>query len=372
MARIFLIEPYFGGSHRSWAEGFQRHSAHDVHLVTHEGNFWRWRLRGSAVTLAEQTTQLCAEVGQPDVLLVSDMLNLPAYLGLVRRTVGDPEVVLYMHENQLSYPLGPQQQPDEALALVNWVSMVAADRVFINSHFHRDELFTELPKLLKRAPDASHACLLTDVAAKTSVLPVGVELSDVAPPDGFPSDSDAAIDDRGPLLLWSHRWDHDKNPRAVFAALAELMNRDVPFRLAIAGENERVDPREFTEAQELLADRIEHVGFLDRSAYCALLTRTDVVVSAAHHEFFGIAMVEAMAAGAVPVLPDRLSYPEIVPARFHDSVLYPDGMLAARLEAVCTDFESYRTSVVGLAEELRIYDWQTVASRYDSLLDPAL
>lgn len=363
MARIFLIEPYFGGSHQSWATGFQQHSTHQVHLITHAGNFWRWRLRGAAVTLAEQTEQLCAEVGQPDVLLVSEFVNLPAYLGLVRRVVGDPEVVLYMHENQLSYPLGPQQQPDEALALVNWVSMVAADRIFINSRFHRDELFTELPKLLKRAPDESHAQLVAEVEARTSVLPVGIELADISPPvAGRYGSAD------GPLVLWSHRWDHDKNPRAVFGSLVKLADEGVPFRLAIAGENERVDPREFLEVQERLADRIEHVGYLDRADYCALLARTDVVVSAAHHEFFGIAMVEAMVAGAVPVLPDRLSYPEIVPQRFHDAALYPEGMLTTRLGEVLADLEKFRSALIGLADELRAHDWARVAPTYDQLL----
>ena len=38
--RVYLLEPYFSGSHRQWAEGLQAHSAHEVHLVTHEGQFW--------------------------------------------------------------------------------------------------------------------------------------------------------------------------------------------------------------------------------------------------------------------------------------------------------------------------------------------
>ena len=51
--RILLIEPYFTGSHRAWAEGYAAASQHDVRLVTHDGRFWKWRMQGSAVTLAE-------------------------------------------------------------------------------------------------------------------------------------------------------------------------------------------------------------------------------------------------------------------------------------------------------------------------------
>ena len=41
--RIY-VEPYFTGSHRQWAEGLARHSRHDIHLITHQGQFWKWRL----------------------------------------------------------------------------------------------------------------------------------------------------------------------------------------------------------------------------------------------------------------------------------------------------------------------------------------
>ena len=49
---VVVVEPWYGGSHRAWADGMVRHSDHAVRLVTHPDRFWRWRLRGGAVTLA--------------------------------------------------------------------------------------------------------------------------------------------------------------------------------------------------------------------------------------------------------------------------------------------------------------------------------
>ena len=43
-----------------------------------------------------------------------------------------------------------------------------------------------------------------------------------------------------------------------------------------------------------------------------MLQSADIYVSTAAHEFFGIAAVEAIAAGCYPLLPRRLSYPELV------------------------------------------------------------
>lgn len=56
--RILLVEPYHTGFHRAWAEGFARHSSHDVRLLTHPGRSWKWRMRGSALTLARSLVAL--------------------------------------------------------------------------------------------------------------------------------------------------------------------------------------------------------------------------------------------------------------------------------------------------------------------------
>ena len=49
-----------------------------------------------------------------------------------------------------------------------------------------------------------------------------------------------------------------------------------------------------------------------RAEYEKALADADVFVSTANHEFFGISAVEAGLAGAYPILPKRLAYPEIL------------------------------------------------------------
>jgi|TARA_B100000959_G_scaffold286603_2_gene366047 glycosyltransferase involved in cell wall biosynthesis len=320
-------------------------------------------MRGSSLTLAAEAEVVVERHGKPDVVIVSGMTDLAAWLGFTRRFLGDTPVVLYLHENQLMYPLAPGQQADASLPLVNWLGMAAADEVWFNSTFQRDGLLKALPALLERAPDEVHTPWLDDVVSACQVVPVGVDLSDI------PVRNAGAPCPEVLTVLWNQRWDHDKNPGAVMKALLKLAAEDIAFRVAIAGENTRVDPREMTEAREQLGDRVIQFGHLPRPEYVDLLGVSDVVVSAAHHEFFGIAVVEAVAAGAVPVLPTRQSYPELVPDGWHGAALYPEGGLTRRLREVLSDLPTWRNRVVGLDVAMRRFDWRQVVEDYDDRID---
>ncbi len=362
MSRVLLVEPYHSGSHAAWAEGLAAHSRHEVVGVNHPGAYWRWRMRGSSLTLAAAAEAAVERAGQPDLVIVSGMIDLAAWLGFSRRFLGDVPVVLYMHENQLMYPLAPGQRVDDSLPLINWLGMAAADEVWFNSAFQRDGLLDALPALLERAPDEVHTPWLAGVASACQVVPVGVDLSDVPV-------RDTAASPEVPMVLWNQRWDHDKNPGAVMNALLRLAAEGVAFRVAVVGENSRVDPREMTEARVQLGDRVVQFGHLPRPEYVGLLGTSDVVVSAAHHEFFGIAVVEAMAAGAVPVLPTRQSYPELVPDRWHGAALYPDEGLTSRLRDVLGDLPGWRDRVAGLDAVMHRFDWRRVVEDYDDRID---
>ena len=359
--KILLIEPYFGGSHQVWAEGYGRHSRHDVHLLTMPARFWTWRMRGGAISLAAETERWVTEHGRPDLVLASDMLDLPAYLGAARRSLGDVPVALYFHESQFTYPWSPKLRTDLQYAYVNWSSMQAADLVLFNSEFHRNVVFEHLPRFLRQFPDFTHEHLIGEVAERSAVLHVGVELERF---DGV----SATRGEAPPLILWNQRWEHDKDPAAFFRALFGLADDGADFRLAVCGENFRQVPEEFAEAEKRLADHLIHFGFASEEDYVRLLCSADVVVSTALHEFFGIAIVEAVHAGAFPVLPDRLSYPEIMADEVHDLVLYQEGELQERLRWALAHPDERREVAARLRGFLAGFDWSVMAPRYDSVL----
>src|SRR5450756_1636307 len=53
---IWLLNPYHSGSHQAWAEGYAAHSRHQVRILSMAGHFWKWRMQGGTLELAEQAT----------------------------------------------------------------------------------------------------------------------------------------------------------------------------------------------------------------------------------------------------------------------------------------------------------------------------
>ena len=162
---VLLIEPYYTGSHKAWADGYQAHSQHDVRLLTLPGRFWKWRMQGGAVTLARKARELDL---RPDLILASDMLNVPVFLSLSRgENWQSAPLALYFHENQLTYPLQPGEKRDLHYGFINFVSALRADAVFFNSNYHQAAFFDELPRLLKHFPEYNELWTLEALQAKS-------------------------------------------------------------------------------------------------------------------------------------------------------------------------------------------------------------
>ena len=362
---VWVISPYHTGSHRAWAVGYQQHSRHTVTLLTMPGRFWKWRMQGGPLELAQTATQLLAAGNRPDVLLATDMLNAPVWLGLLRDALpAATPLVLYMHENQLTYPLQTGEKRDLTYAMINWLSQCVSAQVLFNSDYHRADWFATLPNLLKHFPDFNHLARVDDVQARSHVLPVGLPCAEIRAAATRP----ASAASQPPLILWNQRWEYDKQPGHFFDLLYALQAEGIPFRVAVAGENFRNVPEEFVAARARLGDAVVHWGFLpDRAAYLALLGEADLVISTALHEFFGVSILEAIAAGAFPLLPARLSYPELIPPPLHPACLYHDD--AELLAKARRRLLSPRPAPPSLQQHVVArFDWPPVAAQYDTFL----
>lgn len=313
-------------------------------------------MQGGAITLAER---YLASGCRADLIVATDMLDLPTFLAATRRATNTTPAALYFHENQLTFPPPPGTKRELYFGFVNYASAFVAARTFWNSAFHRDDFFDELPRLLKHYPDHTNLHTVAPLRERAEVLPPGVALHAL---DAFRP----ATPPHGPAtILWNHRWEYDKNPEAFFAAIDALATEGLPFRLILAGESFRQEPTEFLAARERHRERIIHFGYaMSREAYARLLWEADIVVSTARHEFFGLATIEAMYCDCFPILPDRLAYPEYIPGAHRPQVLYrSQRQLIEKLRWAITNIEAVRQMSLRSAAEQ--YDWTVMAPRYD-------
>ena len=378
---VLALEPWYGGSHRSFLDGFAQHSRHDVRPVTMAARFWKWRMHGAPVTLARKTAALALDGYRPDVVFASSMVNLPAYLALARGHLRGVPTVLFFHENQLTYPLPPGEPRDQTYSYIHYLSALAADAVVFNSAFHRDEFLAALPVLLHAFPDYTHLDTVAEIRAKSRVLHLGLPLDahDAFVAERRPRAWGPGIEgaDEPPILLWNQRWEYDKNPEAFFRLLGRLDDVGARFRLILAGEHVEKGSVDFESALARYAGRIEHYGYAeDFEAYSQLLHRADVVVSTARHEFFGIAMLEAIYCGCHPLLPRRLSYPELIPAALHRPLLHAPVLYGDDDELFAIAYRLLRGEdrplPPGTLRRIPAHlNWAEHVTHYDALLEQA-
>jgi glycosyltransferase involved in cell wall biosynthesis len=334
--RILFIEPWYGGSHRQLADSLATLGV-DLTMVTLPARHWKWRMRGSAVALSGHPAVRAAAAGtrRPDVILASSYLPLAEWRGLVPE-LGDVPAVLYFHENQLAYPMRPEHSGERDLhyGFTQLVSSLAADECWFNSAHNRDSFLEAGRRLLGAMPDAAPPRWIDRIAGRSHVvyLPVVLPQVELSPPQIHPD---------GPRILWNHRWEHDKNPERFFEAMFALDDAGIGFRLAVCGQRFERAPAIFAEARARLRHHIDHFDPIEeRDEYWELLLGSDVVVSTADHEFFGVSVLEAVHAGARPWVPDRLAYPEIIPERYRWS---DDRALLEGLKMMCRGYRAGET-----------------------------
>ncbi len=357
--RVLFLEPFYGGSHRAFLDGLVAHSRHEIVPLTLPEGEWRRRMRRGAQELAREAL---ARHGTFDLLIASDMLDLSAFLALARRRFGQTPVLYYLHENQFTYPRLRGTKLNSWFGQINHASAMAADAIAFNSAFHRDDFLGALRTLAAQPNNWLVAEEIPRIEAKSSVLPIGVDLDwlEAARPT-------AARLPGPPLVLWNHRWEFDKAPEVFARAIIRLAGEGLDFRVAVAGEPGLTPVPEMLALPAALGQRLFHFGHLEsRAAYARLLWESDIVVSTTRHEFFGIAIVEAMYCGCLPVVPARYNYPALVPEELHGACLWEtEGEFVAKLRTAIT-----RPPVTGtlLSESAARFDWERIAPAWDRVM----
>ncbi|KAM7049715.1 tRNA-queuosine alpha-mannosyltransferase isoform 10-T16 [Acridotheres tristis] len=334
---VLLIEPFYGGSHKQLMDLLQEELQEDCVLCTLPAKKWHWKARTSALYFMQTVPTSSNYRFMPEHKLA----RLEKVIGVKRS--GDA----YQSEGL------PGQQESRAVMKASDAhpeSGLCEPQPGLCTTQHEGLPSPPAAPVQAEAPESTNPCQGEDKQCLT------FNLSNIL--------SGLDYQQRPLHIAWPHRWEHDKDPETFFKVLMKLKEQDLPFQVSVLGETFSEIPDIFSEAREVLGSSVLHWGYLpSKDDYFRALCAADVVISTAKHEFFGVAMIEAVHCGCYPLCPKALVYPEIFPAEYLYST--PE-QLFKRLQNFCKRPDIvrrhlYKGNTAG-------FSWAALGSKFRSLL----
>jgi alpha-1,6-mannosyltransferase len=271
---------------------------------------------------------------RPTSLEISDKFTMTPVSWWARRN-GIPSV-LFSHERFDEYMLQYTRLDTTtkvSAALLNRILVRSFDAVVVTSDYARDEFEKYAPK----------------VDTPVFQVPLGVDLELFQPRTHVESD----------VLRLIHvgRLSREKAPHLSVAAAVELHHRGVPVRLDVYGDGPARD-----ELEMLAVDApVTFHGYIgDREELAGKISAADVALSVCPGETFGLAVLEALAAGTPVVTADRGGAQEIITqACGAKAAPLPVPLADAVLEVASRPVSASRAAARARAEE---FPWSRTIS----------
>ncbi|XP_049885327.1 glycosyltransferase-like domain-containing protein 1 isoform X2 [Pectinophora gossypiella] len=278
---------------------------------------WHWRARASALYVSTQIPHDHSF----EILFCTSVLPLAELLGL-RPDLIRLKKLVYFHENQLEFPVRITKERDFQYGYNEILTCIVADKVLFNSYYNQDSFLSHINGHLNLQPDYRLKDLDQTIRPKCTVIYYPLDLYTI---DYHLSSRDAICSSAGEEtsdelhIVWPHRWEFDKNPEAFYKCLCKMDESGHMFKVSILGETFGKKMEVFNDLHERLTTKLVNLGYVSSPAkYYGILKTADVVVSTAIHEFFGVAVLEAVYCGCVPVVPNRLAYTELYGGRVEE------------------------------------------------------
>ncbi|WP_332674907.1 glycosyltransferase family 4 protein [Aromatoleum sp.] len=177
-----------------------------------------------------------------------------------------------------------------------------------------------------------------------------------------------------PVMIYFGRWSENKGIPQAIELLGRLRAREPDWRLIVAGREFDLDLAELRAivAAHGLDGAVELVANPGDAELAELIGRASYFVCLSRHEGFGLAAIEALSAGLIPVVSDIPPFRSLV-VRSGLGVLAGAGaedtvsawFFASRQGDAAT-WSANRERAIRFADS---YDWQRVAGRYLQVYD---
>ena len=203
-------------------------------------------------------------------------------------------------------------------------------------------------------------------ADKVDVLPNGIDVDHWSVPAAARTAARTRYAGDGPLVVFAGRLEWEKGVHTLIEAMPRLRRRHRGLRLVVAGQGSKAAELAQLARRKRVAGSVTFTGFLDGGQVAGLLAAADVAVVPSRYEPFGLAALEAAAAGAPMVAGDTGGLREFVRPGV-TGLLFEPGDAAGLADAVSTllrDQVLVRRVVRAAREALRRdHTWASVAER---------
>ena len=361
---ILLLSAYDAESHKRWRKGLvSQFPEYQWTTLSLPPRFFSWRIRGNAYSwFMRNSTEL--EMSY-DLLIVTSMVELSALRSIVPSLTKIP-TILYFHENQFVYPLQGKEQLRELVhfQLSSLYSAISADLLLFNSEYNRSSFLKGVQTFLRSMPDFAPKSIVSKLSDKSLVLPVPLEdeLFERKKEDCFREEL---------FFVWNHRWEYDKGPEVLLKTLELCKLNLIKFKLALLGQQFSNSPDCFEKIKLQFKPNLLHLGYLSsRASYLDMLQSCDIILSTALHEFQGLAVLEAIALGLVPAVPNRLAYPEFIPSENLFSSFPNDIEKEAQsLYQLLMKYQENKNDISPYSIDVSHLSWKFLRAEYKKVLE---
>lgn len=354
--KVLSFEPlYIGGSHEQIARGYLDHTRHDVTfigrpvLTTWLDNY----LFGSKFL----TPFLKSSIPDFDVVIATEMCSY-GHASTIYQLLGSenlPLILLFL-EHDFAWPQSSDTKKVlAAMPMLTLASTTVANKLIFQSKYSYQSFMDGARHILLSAE-------VDKIEAKSQIVPAGVDFSGL-------EKNRAEKQNEIPTILFNHRCDYDKNWSQFLDAVSVLHSDGIKFDLILTGSSNEKVPGELNGRIAELEDHVTHFGYVEsRDEYAKLLWKSDIVCSTSLQECFGISVVEAIFTDCFPILPNRLSYPELIPSEYHGQHLYntSDELVQLLRGAIANHAALKQESLRKYVEK---FDWSIVAPQIDDVIE---
>ena len=148
--------------------------------------------------------------------------------------------------------------------------------------------------------------------------------------------------------------------------MQKLSKKGAEFKLVVLGEEFSNEEPCFTRARDLLKKHILQFGHVKSfTEYANWLWRANILPVTSNQDFFGASIIEAVYCKNIPLLPNRLTYPELFNHENNHQYFYKSSDdLLVMLENIINDLNILNYQ--NLDHIASQFDWGNIVNSYDT------